>query len=137
MNAPIPQELHSQLSVMTQPEAAEALDKNETEFDAAVEARASMIERAALPSDVIDALGALVQPEDVTVICAAFRSGCAEQALGPVLTKILRREWRDTAEIECLRLAETAETVGVSVASITQSDMKRATVIRDMGGRHG
>lgn len=133
MNAPIPQSLQRQLSAMTQPEAVEALDRIETDFDAAVEARLSMIERAALPEDVTDVLGALALPEDVTVICAAFRSGAADVALGPVLTRIFRREWRETAEIECLRLAEAAVTVRFSVADITQADMKRVMVLRDMG----
>lgn len=137
MNAPIPQEFQRQLGAMTQPEATELLDRIETDFDAAVEARLSLIERAALPEDITEVLGSLALPEDVTVICDAFRAGCADQALGPVLTRILRREWRETAEIECLRLAEAAVTVGFSVADITHADLKRAVVIRGMGVKHG
>lgn len=137
MNAPIPEQLRSQLDVMTQPEAAEVLDRIETDFDAAVTARASLIERAALPEDITDVLGGLAKPEDVTVISAAFRAGCADQALGPVLTNILRREWRETAEIECLRVAESSVRVGFSVADISQADLKRAAAIAQMGVKHG
>lgn len=137
MNAPIPQSLQRQLGAMTQPEAVEALDRIETDFDAAVEARLSMIERAALPEDITDVLGALALPEDVTVICAAFRSGAADLVLCPVLLRILRREWLENAEHECLRLAEAAETVGFSVSDITARDLKRAAVLRDMGVKHG
>lgn len=137
MNAPIPQSLQRQLGAMTQPEAVEALDRIETEFDAAVEARLSMIERAALPEDVTDVLGALALPEDVTVICAALRSGvkgvALTIALGQVMETILRREWRETAEIECLRVAESSVRVGFSVADISQADLKRAAAIAQMG----
>lgn len=136
MNAPIPPSIQRQLGAMTQPEAVEALDRLETEFDAAVTDRADLIERAALPEDVTEVLGALALPEEVTVICAAFRSGCPD-VLGPLLIQMLRREWRETAEIECLRLAEAAVSVGFSVADITQADMKRAAVLRDMGVKHG
>lgn len=137
MNAPIPEQLRSQLDVMTQPEAAEVLDRFENDFDGAVTARASLIERAALPEDINDVLGGLAKPEDVTVICAAFRAGCADQALGPVLVRILRREWRETAEIECLRVAESSVRVGFSVADISQADLKRAAAIAQMGVKHG
>ncbi|WAL81340.1 hypothetical protein OYT13_15930 [Pandoraea sp. XJJ-1] len=137
MNAPIPEQLRSQLDVMTQPEAAEVLDRIETDFDAAVTARASLIERAALPEDINDVLGGLAKPEDVTVICAAFRSGvkgvALTIALGQVMETILRREWRETAEIECLRVAESSVRVGFSVADISQADLKRAAAIAQMG----
>lgn len=118
---------------MSQSEAAEALDRIDADFDAAVAARASLIERAALPSDITEVLGALVLPEDVAVICAAFRSGAADLALGPVLVRILRREWRDQAEIECIRLAEAAVTPGLRVSDITAKDLQRAAVIAQMG----
>lgn len=135
MNAPLPQSLRRQLGAMTQPEAAEALDRLEGDFDASVESRASLIERAAIAEDITEALPGLTQPEDVTVIAAAFRSGAADVALGPVLVRILRREWRDMAEHECLRVAEAALDGKFSVSDITTKDLKRAAVIRDMGVR--
>ncbi|VVE00100.1 hypothetical protein PIN31115_02058 [Pandoraea iniqua] len=136
MNAPLPQAIHRQIGSMSQSEAAEALDRIDADFDAAVTARASLIERAALPSDITEVLGALVLPEDVTVICAAFRSGAADLALGPVLVRILRREWHDQAEIECIRLAETCLSPGDSMR-VTAKDLQRAAVIAQMGGKHG
>lgn len=137
MNAPLPQSLRRQLGAMTQPEAAEALDRLEGDFDASVESRASLIERAAIAEDITEALPGLTQPEDVTVIASAFRCGAADAALGPVLVRILRREWRDMAEHECLRVAEAALDGKFSVSDITAKDLKRAAVIRDMGVRHG
>ncbi|VVE87301.1 hypothetical protein [Pandoraea bronchicola] len=92
----------------------------------------SLIERAVLPEDSADVLRGLAQPEDVTVICAAFRSGYPN-ALGAVLTRTLRREWHEQAEHECLRIAEAAVTPDFSVSDITALDLKRAAVIRDMG----
>lgn len=70
------------------------------EFAALVDERVALIERACLIADVVEVLGALVDPADMTVICAAYRAGCADVALGPVMPRILSREWREMADKE-------------------------------------
>ncbi|MEF3068011.1 hypothetical protein [Pandoraea apista] len=136
MNAPIPQSLQRQLSAMTQPETVETLDRIETEFDAAVEARLSLIERAALPEDITDVLGALALPEDVTVICAAFRSGYPD-ALGPVLVRMLRREWRELADVEITRELNDIERGVAAPDAIPSYVLARTVAIAQMGVKHG
>ncbi|QDX22154.1 hypothetical protein FP568_13395 [Pandoraea pnomenusa] len=70
------------------------------EFAALVSERVSLIKRACLIADVVEVLGALPDPADMTVICAAYRAGCPDVALGPVLPRILEREWRQLADSE-------------------------------------
>ncbi|ALS63599.1 hypothetical protein [Pandoraea apista] len=106
------------------------------EFREQVDARASLIERACLISDVTEALGSLALPEDMTVICAAFRSGYPD-ALGPVLVRMLRREWRELADVEITRELNDVERGVAAPDAIPSYVLAREVAIAQMGGCHG
>lgn len=99
------------------------------DIDPAIVSRSEQIQRAAIPSDITDVLGGLVQPEEIEAISAAFRSGCAEQVLGPFLTKIILREWLEMAEIEHLRHIGAVEAGRESDDAISAKELARAIAI--------
>lgn len=132
MNAPLPfTATHRRFPLGSAKAAA-----HPEEFEAQVSERAALIERACLISDVTEVLGALVQPEDVTVICAAFRSGYPD-ALGPVLLRILRREWRELADVEITRELNDVERGVAAPDAIPSYVLARTVAIAQMGVRHG
>ncbi len=104
------------------------------EFEAQVAERASLIERACLIADVTEVLGALPDPADMTVICAAFRSGYPD-ALGPVLVRILRKEWRELADVEITRELNDVERGVATADSIPDYVLARTVAIAQMGVR--
>lgn len=106
------------------------------EFREQVDARASLIERACLISDVTEVLGALALPEDMTVICAAFRSGYPD-ALGPVLLRMIRREWRELADVEITRELNDVERGVAAPDAIPSYVLAREVAIAQMGVKHG
>lgn len=106
------------------------------EFREQVDARASLIERACLIADVTEVLGSLPDPADMTVICAAFRSGYPD-VLGPVLVRMLRCEWRELADVEITRELNDVERGVAAPDSIPSYVLARTVAISQMEASHG
>lgn len=107
------------------------------EFAALVDERVVLIERACLVADVVEVLGTLPDPADMTVICAAYRAGCADVALGPVMPRILRREWRAMADSEVTDELNKRASRLVAEDWIPQYVLAREIAIAQTGVRHG